>query len=481
MGAVYRARFVKDDRQVALKFLSSEYSDDQVVLARFGREMDALKQLKHPNIVTCFGGVCKTKQPFYAMELVEGGSIEQLLKERGSFSWERAVEFGLQLCSALSYAHERGIIHRDVKPSNLLLTKSGQLKLSDFGLVYVTGATRLTNAGKTMGSFRYMAPERYEKDNAATPQTDLYSLGCVLYEMIAGQCPVSGETPAEILRNIMEETPPRLPALKPDCPAKLDRLVIELLEKSAGDRPASAAEVSLKLKRIHNVISVKATKPEGRAGNKPTRLKRPEVPNREEPRRRRRLPAWMVWVASLLIASLAIWNVALLSSLAETNRYLARAENQWLQMYRSGDVQSQLRAAEALGQLGHGSDALVAAFTEGLEHNQDNEVRKATIEALGELGVSAKRTAAKLHSLQQDDPDRDVRGIAKAALQKIRAAESAWSLWKILLAVLSLAVLVVAIGFWLRRMAPAAPDAGSEGPVNTLASRWLKTETKRQQ
>src|SRR6185369_6147054 len=160
MGVVYRARYVGNDRKVALKLLPQHVATNPALAARFEREMAILKDLRHPHIVHCFGGTCEGDQWFYAMQLVEGGSIDKLLRDRGVLPWERVVEYGLQICSALQHAHQRGVIHRDVKPANLLLTVKDKIKLSDFGLALVTDESRLTAAGKAVGTYYYMAPEQ---------------------------------------------------------------------------------------------------------------------------------------------------------------------------------------------------------------------------------------------------------------------------------------------------------------------------------
>ncbi len=159
MGVVYRARYVINDREVAVKMLPDDVSSP-TVLARFEREMEVLKGLRHPHVVRSFGGVCEDKHRFYAMELVEGGSLESRLRERGRLPWEQVVDFGIQMCSALQYLHDNGVVHRDVKPANFLIAGNGQLKLSDFGLASVIAARRITTAGKTAGTLLYMAPNR---------------------------------------------------------------------------------------------------------------------------------------------------------------------------------------------------------------------------------------------------------------------------------------------------------------------------------
>lgn len=159
MGEVYRARFVKNDSIVAVKLLPSDVTNE-TILARFEREIKILRSLRHPNIVHCFGGACEGDQQFYAMELVEGGSLSELLKKQGRFSVDRTIEYARQMCAGLKYAHERGVVHRDVKPGNFLLTPDGQLKLSDFGLATIAAGRKITADDRTVGTFLYMAPEQ---------------------------------------------------------------------------------------------------------------------------------------------------------------------------------------------------------------------------------------------------------------------------------------------------------------------------------
>src|SRR5689334_6205601 len=156
MGVVFRARFVKNDRRVALKLLPPEVAVNKTLAARFQREMEILKDLRHPHVVHCFGGTCEGDQWYYAMELVESGTLASLLREQGRMPWRQVVDLGMQVCAGLAHAHQRGVIHRDLKPGNLLLTRAGRVKLGDFGLALVSSEAKLTAAGKTMGSLHYM-------------------------------------------------------------------------------------------------------------------------------------------------------------------------------------------------------------------------------------------------------------------------------------------------------------------------------------
>ncbi len=219
MGVVYRARYVVDNRHVAVKLLPPNIGNE-MILSRFEREVEILKTLRHPHIVRCFGGKCEGNQHFYAMELVEGGTLDKLIEQQNKLSWEAAVQFALQMAAGLAFAHERGVVHRDVKPGNFLITPGGKLKLSDFGLATVEAASRITAAGKTMGTFPYMAPEQIRGRPPVSPQTDLYALGCVIFEMVTGRTPFVGESPAEVMHKHLDDVPPRIHEFASNCPAR---------------------------------------------------------------------------------------------------------------------------------------------------------------------------------------------------------------------------------------------------------------------
>ena len=259
MGVVYQATYTKTGQQVALKVLTPALSEDKKLIARFEREMAILKKLKHPNIVRYYGGGKHASQHFYAMELIEGGSLENLLEQEGRIPWREAIGYACQVCAALEYAHERGIIHRDLKPANLFLTSAGQLRLGDFGIARDTQRTALTAAGSTVGTYAYMAPEQITLSSPVSHKTDLYALGCLLFEMLAGHPPFQGKTQAELLIQHLEAEPPRIGALATSCPAPLEDLVMQLLEKTPGNRPHDAPFVAMKLKEAVTVVEEQAS------------------------------------------------------------------------------------------------------------------------------------------------------------------------------------------------------------------------------
>jgi hypothetical protein len=254
MGHVYRAKYVKNGRIVALKVLPPGLDVNEKASARFDRELKILMRLRHPNIVRCYGGGTRGTQMFYAMELVTGGSLANLIRQRGKLPWEEAIHYGLQICAALQHAHENGVIHRDLKPSNLLLTDKNEIKLADFGIALDVAATALTAHGKTVGTFTYMSPEQISGNPPVSPKSDLYSLGCVLFKMLTGQAPFEAESAAEILHAHMFKPASRVASSALDCPLWLDALVAQLLEKNPYKRPLDASAAARALREVREKV-----------------------------------------------------------------------------------------------------------------------------------------------------------------------------------------------------------------------------------
>jgi serine/threonine-protein kinase len=250
MGVVYLATYLKNGRRMAVKVLAPEMSSDQRLVRRFLREMAILSKLRHDNIVRYYGGGKDKTQHFYAMEFMDGGSVEQLLKKKGRFNWEETIDHSRQIAMALEYAHNHGIIHRDLKPANLFLGKDGRLKLGDFGIARDTQATALTAAGRTVGTYAYMAPEQISGKPPVSRKTDLYALGCVMFEMLTGKPPFTAPTAAEMLFAHLEQEPPRITSRALDCPVWLENLVLKLLEKNPDDRYYDALALQVALDEI---------------------------------------------------------------------------------------------------------------------------------------------------------------------------------------------------------------------------------------
>lgn len=251
VGTVHRAIERASGRAVAVKVLLPSISRDRNVAARFAREMQILEKLDHPNVVAYYGGGVTEEKLFYAMELVEGPTLEEILRRRRRLSWQETVECAWQICSALQHAHNHGIVHRDVKPSNLFLSPSGELKLGDFGIALDTGEAELTEIGLTVGSYQYMAPELVRGEHRVSGQTDLYALGCTMFRMIRGHLPFQGTNFAQIFDQHLHTTPASLTEAIDDCPVEIDGVVQHLLAKDPLDRPINARAVQGRIAQIY--------------------------------------------------------------------------------------------------------------------------------------------------------------------------------------------------------------------------------------
>lgn len=319
MGVVYRATYVKTGQQVAIKFVPAELADNERVTLRFERELAILKKLRHPHIVHCYGGGTHGSRLYYAMELVSGGTLAQLLRERGRFSWETTIQYGLQLASALHCAHQAGIIHRDLKPANLLIASEGKLKLSDFGLARDIAASGITAEGRALGTFAYMSPEMIRGTPPVSHKSDLYSMGCVLYEFLTGKPPFRGESPAEMIYQHMEQTPPRVSTMALDCPIWLEALITQLLEKEPDKRPRDAAAVETALREVQNKVVAQASFTGHSLSGGPTSLSVErdlaevrKLVRKPKPKPRETAPfyqqAWFLVACLLLIAAVVAWS-----------------------------------------------------------------------------------------------------------------------------------------------------------------------------
>ncbi len=243
VGAVFRAESPDLDQSVAIKLLHPTVSHDENIVDRFQREIVIMERLNHPHIVRHYGGGLMDGQFFYAMELLDHGSLKDRLKQHGPLSWPQAATFAAQIASALQHAHNHGIIHRDLKPSNLFFGPDGQLILGDFGIARDTHDADISAEGITVGTYAYMSPEQICADEKLTGKADLYSLGCVLVEMLTGQPPFMGANFAQIWDQHLHQKPKPLRASGVDCPEWLEGLIMQLLAKNPEERPFNARAV----------------------------------------------------------------------------------------------------------------------------------------------------------------------------------------------------------------------------------------------
>jgi serine/threonine-protein kinase len=250
MAEVYLARDLLLDRSVALKVLFPELSVDRSFVERFRREAQAAARLSHPNIVSVYDWGQADTTYFIVMELVDGEALSTLLRAQGALPPERAVSIAMAVASALDYAHRHGVVHRDIKPGNVLLAEDGQVKVTDFGIARAANADdSLTQTGAVMGTASYFSPEQAQGESL-DGRTDIYSLGVVLYEMVTGQVPFRAETPLAIAyKHVREEpVPPR--ALNPAVAPDLDAVIVKCLAKDPNRRYQSAESLRQDLQRF---------------------------------------------------------------------------------------------------------------------------------------------------------------------------------------------------------------------------------------
>jgi hypothetical protein len=262
MGMVYEA-VAPDGQRVALKTLATHLGAEPGLKRRFEAEIEALKGLRHPGIVRLLAFGEENGVPYFAMELVAGRSLEEILAAGRTFSWRETVSTATAIARALKAAHDQGIVHRDLKPANLLFAAEeaadGGVKLADFGIARLFGEAGQTLAGTVVGTAEYMAPEQ-AAGSPVDQRGDLYSLGLVIYAMLVGRPPFRGGDLAEVLRRQRRETPPPVSALGKDLPPALDRLIERLLAKEPAARPANALAV------LRALAGIAAEPPEPAAG-----------------------------------------------------------------------------------------------------------------------------------------------------------------------------------------------------------------------
>jgi hypothetical protein len=254
MGVLYRGMDPVLDREVAIKLMLVDFSEDEDQLRpRFYREARAAARLQHRNIVTVFEFAEEGNTPYIVMEFLRGTSLGARAASPLPMPLEAKLDVIAQLCDALNYAHEQGIIHRDVKPANVFILTDGTVKLLDFGIAKLTSST-LTRKGDVLGSASYMSPEQVAGSDTIDGRSDIFSVGVVLYELIAGRKPFAAEAPTAIIMKILHEEPPSLDAAVPGLPPQLVAAVSRALAKNPADRFATAGELAKELQWIRRAL-----------------------------------------------------------------------------------------------------------------------------------------------------------------------------------------------------------------------------------
>jgi len=308
MSSVYCAFDTLLERHVALKILHDQFGEDEEYVERFRREARAVAQLSHPNIVTVIDRGEEDGRQFIVFELIDGENLKELVGRVGPLPVRRVLELGAEVARALSFAHAQGLVHRDVKPQNVLLNGEGQAKVTDFGIVRSLDAVGQTETGTVLGTSHYVAPEQ-ARGERVDAQTDVYSVGVVLYELLAGEVPYPGDNFLSVaLKHVNDEVPSVLER-RPDTPLRLASLIESCMAKLPTERPASMDAV------VGELASCLAELDQRDGGEATMIVKpRPAVKPKHAPRRsepRKRFPVGPVLLGALLLAAAAIGGILL--------------------------------------------------------------------------------------------------------------------------------------------------------------------------
>src|SRR3954447_24730375 len=253
MADVYCAADSQLGRQIALKMLHRRFARDQEFVERFRREASAAAGLQHPNVVGVFDRGEYDGTYYIAMEYLPGRTLKELIRDESPLDQLRAIDYAIQILHAASFAHRRGVIHRDFKPHNVIAADDGRLKVTDFGIARA-GGSEMTETGSIMGTAAYLSPEQAQGQRVGAP-SDLYSIGIVMYEMLTGRVPFLGESAVSIALKHVSEEPPPLRQLRPDVHPRLEQAVGRALLKDPAQRYASADEFIAALEQARTAIA----------------------------------------------------------------------------------------------------------------------------------------------------------------------------------------------------------------------------------
>lgn len=315
MSIVYKGLDTLLNRLVTIKVLREQYASDEDFVRRFHREAQSVASLSHINIVSIFDVGFEADLHYLVMEFIEGQNLKEYIRQKGKLTINEAVPIGMQILDALEHAHEHGVVHRDIKPHNILLTRQGRVKVTDFGIARAASETTVTYSGTLVGSVQYISPEQ-AKGIAIGPKSDIYSAGAVLYEMLTGQLPFTGDSPIAVALQHIQNEPAPPSELVREIPAELSHVILRAMEKNPDSRYESAREMRTDLEKIyfgkaHEISMIK----ENRQISEDTveiPAVRPMAGYEEKPpRRKKRLKSQSKWAligAGVLLFFLVVWG-----------------------------------------------------------------------------------------------------------------------------------------------------------------------------
>ncbi len=309
MAEVYRAHDITLNRTVAVKILYSRYAAEAGFVARFRREAQAAANLNHPNIVNIYDWGSEDSTYYIVMEFITGRTLKDIIAEQAPMDEPTIINIGRQVAAALSHAHSHNLIHRDIKPHNIIITEDGKVKVTDFGIARSTTST-MTQTGSILGTANYLSPEQAQ-GNEVGSVSDIYSLGIVLFEMATGQVPFTGDSPVAIALKHIHEAPPLPRRLNPNLPVNLQEVIVKAISKHPSDRYQSAEELSEDLGRCAKGLPIAPASAGGAETIVIPRIsaaKKVEEKEEEPEKPSRRKLAWII--AAIVIAILLIGGIA---------------------------------------------------------------------------------------------------------------------------------------------------------------------------
>ena len=242
MANVYKGFDPVENRVVAVKILREEYLDNEEFLRRFRNESKAIAVLSHPNIVRVYDVSLSDRMPSIVMEYIDGITLKEYIEQERQVRWKEALHFTVQILRGLQHAHDNGVVHRDIKPQNIMLLSDGTIKITDFGIARFSRSTSRTLTNQAIGSVHYISPEQARGD-AVDQQSDLYSVGVMLFEMLTGRLPFDAESPVAVAVKQIESKAPRPRDLNPNIPEGIEEITIRAMQKDPARRYHSAAEM----------------------------------------------------------------------------------------------------------------------------------------------------------------------------------------------------------------------------------------------
>jgi eukaryotic-like serine/threonine-protein kinase len=320
MATVYLALDIRLDRTVALKVMHRSLADDPAFVRRFIGEAKSVASLSHPNVVHVFDQGTDTDVVYLSMEYVPGKTLRDILRERGRLPAREALEIMIPVLAALGAAHQAGMVHRDVKPENVLLTADGRVKVVDFGLARAIEATNQTRTGVMIGTIGYMSPEQVTTGGADV-RSDVYAAGIMLFELVTGEQPYDGETPMSVAYRHVHDTVPLPSSRVPEVPQQIDALVAHATAREPHDRPADATAMLVAAVEAHRILPRLSSPPAGASSGQHSRPQtmppafpthtlvqpRAEVPAGPPPKRAGFRPNWfLVGLAAVMVVAVAV-------------------------------------------------------------------------------------------------------------------------------------------------------------------------------